>query len=101
MSLDVSDSIVSGNILENNNSLHERYSHQMLIGPGAPSKNNLIEHNRIVGSAASGAAILCSARSTGNKFKDNAATGGAIFDFRAAPAKSSGNSDSNGPYPNK
>ena len=54
MSLDVSDSIVSGNILENNNSLHERYSHQMLIGPGAPSKNNLIEHNRIVGSAASG-----------------------------------------------
>ena len=101
MSLDVSDSIVSGNILENNNSLHERYSHQMLIGPGAPSKNNLIEHNRIVGSAASGAAILCSARSTGNKFKDNAATGGAIFDFRAAPAESSGNSDSNGPYPNK
>jgi hypothetical protein len=101
MSLDVSDSIIAGNILKNNNTLHERNSHQMLIGPGAPSKNNVIEHNRILGSVASGAAILCSARSTGNKFNDNAATGGAIFDFRAAPAESSGNSDSNGPYPDK
>ena len=101
MSLDISDSIISGNILENNNALHERYSHQMLIGPGTPSKNNVIEHNRILGSVASGAAILCSASSTGNKITDNAATGGAIFDFRAAPAESRGNSDSNGPYPDK
>jgi hypothetical protein len=73
----------------------------MLIGPGTPSKNNVIERNRILGSVASGAAILCSARSTGNKFNDNAATGGALFDFREAPAESSGNSDSNGPYPDK
>jgi hypothetical protein len=101
MSLDISDSIIAGNILENNNTLHERYSHQMLIGPGAPSRNNVIEHNRIVGSVASGAAILCSVRCIRNKFNDNAATGGAIFDFRAAPAESSGNSDSNGPYPDK
>lgn len=101
MSLDISDSIIAGNILKNNNTLHERNSHQMLIGPGAPSKNNVIEHNRILGSVASGAAILCSARSAGNKFNDNAATGGAIFDFRAAPAESSENSDSNGPYPDK
>jgi hypothetical protein len=101
MSLDISDSIIAGNILENNNTLRERHSHQMLIGPGTPSKNNVIEHNRIQGSVASGAAILCSARSTGNKFNDNAATGGAIFDFRAAPAESRGNSDSQGPYPDK
>lgn len=101
MSLDISDSIIAGNILKNNNTLHERNSHQMLIGPGTPSKNNVIEHNRILGSAASGAAILCSARSSGNKFNGNAATGGAIFDFRAAPAESSGNSDTNGPYPDK
>ena len=101
MSLDVSDSVISGNILKNNNTLHERYSHQMLIGPGAPSRNNVIAHNRIVGPVASGAAILCSVRSPGNKFHDNVATGGAIFDFRAAPAASRGNSDSNGPYPDK
>jgi hypothetical protein len=101
MSLDVSDSVISGNILKNNNMLHERLSHQMLIGPGTPSKNNVVEHNRIVGSVAAGAAIRCSARSTGNKFNDNAATGGAIFDFRTTPAESSGNSDSNGPYPDK
>jgi hypothetical protein len=101
MSLDISDSIIAGNVLENNNTLRERHSHQMLIGPGTPSKNNVIEHNRIQGSVASGAAILCSARSTGNKFNDNAATGGAIFDFRAAPAESRGNSDSQGPYPDK
>ncbi len=101
MSLDISDSIIAGNVLENNNTLRERHSHQMLIGPGAPSKNNVIEHNRIQGSVASGAAILCSARSTGNKFHDNAATGGAIFDFRAAPAESRGNSDSRGLYPDK
>lgn len=101
MSLDISDSIITGNILKNNNTLHERNSHQMLIGPGTPSRNNVIEHNRILGSVASGAAILCSARSTGNKFHHNAATGGALFDFRAAPAESSGNSDSNGPYPHK
>lgn len=101
MSLDISDSIIAGNILENNNTLHERFSHQMLIGTSTASRNNTIEHNRIVGSVASGAAILCSAKSTGNKFNDNAATGGALFDLRAAPAESSGNSDSNGPYPDK
>ena len=101
MSLDISDSIVAGNILRNNNTSHERHSHQMLIGPGKPSTNNTIEHNRIVSSIASGAAIFCPARSTGNKFKDNIATGGAIFDFRATPAESKGNSDSNGPYPDK
>jgi Right handed beta helix region len=101
MSFDISDSIIAGNILENNNTLHERFSHQMLIGTSTASRNNTIEHNRIVGSVASGAAILCSAKSTGNKFNDNAATGGALFDLRAAPAESSGNSDSNGPYPDK
>ena len=101
MSLDISDSIVVGNILKNNNATHDRHSHQMLIGPGTPSKNNLIEHNRIVGSVASGAAILCSASSTGNKFHGNAATGGAIFYFKAGPAESRGNTDSNGPYPEK
>jgi hypothetical protein len=96
-SLDVSDSIIAGNILKNDNTLHERNSHQMLIGPGAPSKNNVIEHNRILGTVASGTAILCSGESTGNKFIGNAATGGAIFEFRAAPGESRGNSDSNGP----
>lgn len=101
MSLDVSDSVISGNILENNNTLHERFSHQMLIGTSTASTNNLIEHNRIVGSAASGAAILCSAKSGGNRFNDNTATGGAIFDLRAPPAESRQNSDSNGPYPDK
>ncbi len=101
MALDVSDSVISGNILENNNTLHERFSHQMLIGTSTASQNNIVERNRIMGPAAAGAAILCTARSTGNKFNDNAATGGAIFDFRAAPAESSGNSDSNGPYPDK
>jgi hypothetical protein len=101
MSLDVSESIISGNILRNNNALHERFSLQMLIGTSTASRNNVIEHNRIVGSVASGAAIQCSATSTGNRFKDNVATGGAIFDLRAAPAESSGNSDSKGPYPEK
>ncbi len=101
MSLDVSDSIISGNILKNNNSLHERFSHQMLVGTAIASRNNVIEHNRIVGSVASGAAIICPATSTGNKFKDNVATGGAIFDLRAVPAESRGNSDSKGPYPDK
>ena len=101
MSLDISDSVVAGNILRNNNTTRERHSHQMLIGPGTPSKNNRIEHNRIVGSAASGAATLCPASSTGNKFHDNTATGGAIFDFRAALAESRGNSDSSGPYPDE
>lgn len=98
MSLDISDSIVAGNILKNNNTTRDRHSHQMFIGPGTPSKNNVIERNRILGSAASGAAILCSAQSTGNKFRDNVATGGAIFDFRALPTESRGNSDSNLPY---
>lgn len=101
MSLDISDSIIAGNILRNNNATHDRHSHQMLIGPGTPSKNNVIEHNRIVGSVASGAAILCSSRSTGNRFRDNAATGGAILDLRAVPAESRGNYDSNGPYPDR
>jgi hypothetical protein len=101
MSLDVSDSVIAGNILKNNNTLHERYSHQMLIGPGQPSKNNVIEHNRIVSSAISGAAIVWSAASTGNKVNNNTATGGAVFNFRATPAASRGNSDSNGPYPDK
>jgi len=101
MSLDVSDSVISGNILKHNNTLHERHSHQMLIGPGNPSKNNVIEHNRIVGSVGSGAAIVWAAASTGNKINDNTATGGAVFDFRAAPAASHGNSDSHGPYPDK
>lgn len=101
MSLDISESIISGNVLQNNNTLHERFSLQMLIGTSTASRNNVIEHNRIVGSVASGAAIQCSATSTGNRFKDNVATGGAIFDLRAAPAESSGNSDSKGPYPEK
>jgi hypothetical protein len=101
MSLDVSDSVVSGNILENNNTLHERFSHQMLIGVGTPSRNNVIEHNRIIGSASSGAAIFCSAMSTGNRFDNNTASGGAVFDFRAAPAESRGNSDSQGQYPDR
>lgn len=93
MSLDISDSLVAGNILENNNTTHDRHSHQLLIGPGTPSQNNVIEHNRIQGSVASGAAIMCSASSTGNKFRDNRSTGGAIFDFRAASTESSGNYD--------
>ena len=101
MSMDVSDSVISGNILKNNNALHERFSHQMLIGTAIASRNNLIEHNRIKGSASSGAAIVCSAPSTGNTFNDNVATGGAIFDLRGAPAASRGNSDSKGPYPDK
>lgn len=101
MALDVSDSMISGNILENNNALHERFSHQILIGVGTPSRNNVIEHNRIIGSADSGAAIFCSAKSPGNKFNDNTASGGAVFDFRAAPAESRGNSDSDGPYPDR
>lgn len=101
MSLDVSDSIISGNILDSNNMLHERFSHQMLIGTSTRSRNNLIEHNRITGSVASGAAILCTPRSTGNKFVDNVARGGAIFDIRAAPAESRGNSDSKGAHPDE
>jgi Right handed beta helix region len=101
MSLDVSESVISGNILKGNNVLQEQYSHQMLIGPGRPSKNNVIEHNRIEGSAASGAAIVWSATSTGNTVTDNTATGGAVFLFKTRPAASQGNSDSKGPYPDR
>ncbi len=75
MSLDVSDSAISGNTLRDGNTLHEANSHQMLVGPGTAAKNNVIEHNRIVGIAAAGAAIKWSTASTGNKIRDNAASG--------------------------
>ncbi|MGA8622322.1 MAG: right-handed parallel beta-helix repeat-containing protein [Candidatus Sulfotelmatobacter sp.] len=101
MSLDVSDSVISGNTLTHNNTLHEANSHQMLVGPGTAAKNNVIEHNRIVGIAAAGAAIKWSTASTGNKIMDNTAKGGAVFDFGVAPIASHGNSDSRGPYPDK
>ena len=98
MSLDVSESVISGNTLTRNNALRDRNSHQMLIGPGKPSQNNVIEHNSIVGPATSGAAIKLSAASIGNKLHNNTASGGAVFEFAAPPVESRGNSDSRGRY---
>ena len=101
MSLDVSDSVISGNTLTHNNTLHSGNADQMLIGPANPSRNNVIEHNRIVGDAASGAAIKWSAASSGNQIRENTATGGAVFRFETPPTASRGNSDSHGAYPDR
>lgn len=101
ISADVSDSVISGNTLSRNNSLHERTAHQMLIGIGRPSLNNVIEHNRITGDAASGFAIRLVNSSTGNQLRDNTATGGSVFRLEAPPANSQGNSDSRGALPNR
>ena len=101
LSIDVSDSVISGNTLSHNNYLHDRAHHQMLVGPGRPSTNNVFEGNHIVGDAASGAAIKLSPASTGNQFRDNTASGGAVFRFEATPATSQNNSDSHGRYPNR
>jgi hypothetical protein len=101
MSVDMSDSVISGNTLRNNNTLHEPNSHQMLVGPGRPSQNNLIERNHIEAPADAGAAIAWSRASTGNKLKDNTASGGAVFRFGVAPAEAENNSDSHGQYPDK
>jgi len=101
MSLDVSDSVISGNTLSHNNSLHDSTAHQMLIGPARPSLNNVIEHNRITGDAASGAAIKWGGSSTGNQLRDNTATGGSVFRLDTPPADSQRNSDSRGDYPHR
>lgn len=101
ISADVSDSVISRNTLNNNNALHQANSHQMLISPGAASKNNVFEHNRIVGVATAGAAIKWSVTSTGNKVRDNRASGGAIFVFGTPPAESHDNWDSRGRYPER
>lgn len=101
ISADVSDSVISGNTLNRNNSLHERTAHQMLIGIGRPSLNNVIEHNRITGDAASGFAIRLVNSSTGNQLRDNTASGGSVFRLEAPPANSQGNSDSRGALPNR
>ena len=101
ISADVSDSVISRNTLTNNNSLHQGNSQQMLLSPGAASKNNVIEHNRIVGVATAGAAIKWSVTSTGNKVRDNRASGGALFVFGTPPAESHDNWDSRGRYPER
>ena len=101
ISADVSDSVISRNALTNNNSLHQGNSQQMLLSPGAPSKNNVIEHNRIVGVATAGAAIKWSVTSTGNNVRDNRASGGALFVFGTPPAESRDNWDSRGRYPER
>ncbi len=101
ISADVSDSVISGNTLSRNNSLHDRSAHQMLIGIGQPSLNNVIEHNRITGDSASGFAIRLVHSSTGNQLRDNTANGGSVFRLEAPPASSQGNSDSRGPLPNR
>ena len=101
ISADVSDSVISRNTLRNNNSLHQPNAHQILLSPGIPSKNNVIEHNRIVGAATAGAAMKWSQASTGNKITDNRAKGGAVFNFGSPPAESRSNSDSRGPYPDR
>ncbi len=61
----------------------------------------MIESNRIVAGAAGGAAIAWGPASTGNKIRNNVASGGAVFKFGAPPIASEGNSDSRGAYPNK
>lgn len=101
MSLDVSNSVISGNLLSDNNKLHEVNSHQMLVGPGKASQNNVIEGNRIVGSAVAGAAMVWAAASTGNQLRNNTATGGARFKFGVPPVAAENNSDSRGPYPDR
>ncbi len=101
LSADVSDSVISGNTLTRNNTLHDRTSHQMLIGIGRPSLNNVIEQNRITGDAASGFAIRLTNSSTGNQLRGNTATGGTVYRLEAQPASSQGNSDSRGPLPNR
>jgi len=101
ISLDVSESVISGNTLKHNNRLHDPAAHQMLLGIGAASQNNVIEHNRIEAEAAAGAAIRWSAASTGNRIDDNIATGGALFKFEAPPATSHSNSDGHGRYPDR
>jgi hypothetical protein len=101
MSLDVSESVISGNIVSHNNRLHDPRSHQMLLGPSQPSTRNVIERNRIVADRVSGAAIIWSSASGGNQIKENVASGGAVFQFGASPATSRGNSDSRGPQPER
>ncbi len=98
MSLDMSNSVISGNTLTHNNTLHEANAHQLLVGPGTPSKNNVIERNRIEAESAAGFAIVWSAQSIGNKVRENTATGGAIFSFGAPPIEARGNLDSRGRY---
>lgn len=101
MSMDVTDSVISRNTLKGNNTLHQRHSHQMIVGPGTASLNNLIEYNHIAGTAAAGAAIVLSPTSAGNKLRYNSATGGAVFNFGIPPEESRGNSDSRGSYPDR
>jgi len=101
MSLDMSDSVISGNTLIHNNVRRQTGAHQMLVGPVNPSQNNTIERNRIVADSASGSAIVWSAKSTGNRVRENTATGGAVFSFGAPPAESRGNSDSRGRSPER
>jgi hypothetical protein len=101
MSLDMSDSTISGNTLTHNNRLHDRSAHQIILGPGVASRNNVIEQNRITAEAAEGSAIFWSAASSGNQISNNVATGGAVFKFEAPPASSHGNSDSRGRYPDR
>jgi hypothetical protein len=100
MSLDVSESLISGNTLRHNNTLHDETAHQMLLGPGRPSMNNIVERNRIVGDRFSGAAIKWGPSCTGNQLRDNTATGGATFQLYAPPTSSTHNSDSRGPLQN-
>jgi len=101
LSADVSNSVISGNVLTHNNTLHDQAHHQMLIGPARPSLNNIFERNRIEADGASGAAIKLSPLSTGNQLRDNVATGGTLFQIEAKPAESHGNSDSRGRYPDR
>jgi hypothetical protein len=101
MSIDISESVVSGNTLSHNNTLHDPRSHQVILGPELPAMNNVFEHNRIVGDAASGAAITWAERSTGNQLRDNTATGGAVFKFQAPPAIAETNADSHGRLPDR
>lgn len=101
MSLDVSNSVISGNTLSHNNRLHDATAHQILLGPGTPSMNNVIERNRIEAEPSEGFAIVWSRQSTGNRVRENTATGGASFSFGAPPVEARGNSDSRGGYPNR
>jgi hypothetical protein len=98
MSLDVSNSTISGNTLLHNNALHEANAHQILLAPGIPSMNNVIERNRIEAESAAGFAIVWSRQSTGNRVRENTATGGAVFSFGEPPVEARGNSDSRGRY---
>jgi hypothetical protein len=101
IALDVSDSTISGNTLTHNNRLHDKNAHQITLGLGVPSRNNVIEQNRITAEAAEGSAIFWSSASAGNKVSNNVATGGAIFKFEAPPAAAHGNSDGRGRYPDR